>query len=87
MSEPTYKLTLKKSFLFFFEKKRIIENVKGHLFPQDIPNYIMMVILEDETKFFINLNNYDNIEISNELFAITAKNIEQETQGQVKLDY
>ncbi len=83
----TYSITLKKSFMIFFEKTKVIKNVKGHLFPTDIPNYIMLVILEDETKFFVNLNNYDNIEISKELFTITAKNIEQETAGQVKLEY
>ncbi len=78
-----YSITLKKGFF----KKQVLNDVKGHLFPNDLPNHIMMVIMEDESKFFINMNKWDSVEISKELFAITAKNIEKETHGQVKLEY
>ncbi len=82
-----YSITLYKTSIFGITKKKVIENVKGHLFPSDIPNYIMMVILNDESKKFVNLNNWDDIDISKELFEITNKNIEKETNGQVRLKY
>ena len=76
----TYSITLEGLF-----RKTVIKNVKGHVFPKDIPNHIMYVVLDNEEKIFINLNKYKQVKLSKELFIIQAKKAEEESNGQAKI--
>ena len=87
--KDTYTIRLVKTenpLLGFLNKT--FKNVKGNLFPQDLnPNgnvKFMLVILEDETKIVVNLEKYSRYTLSKELFYITAKEAEKNSQGQYK---
>ena len=74
--------------LKFYKDKKVKEfnNVKGHLFPEDTAKYIMLVILEDETRFLVNMNNYDYMEVPKEVFYDNVKRANEESQGQAKIE-
>ena len=86
----TYTIKLIKThnpLLFFLNKT--LKNVKGNLFPSDLnpengASKFMLIIFEDEAKLIINLDQYLGYELSKDLFYITAKKAEQESQGQFK---
>ncbi len=69
----------------FWKPNKKIKKVKGHLFPKDMPEYMMFVILEDESRMFINLNEYKQVRFSKELFMSIAKKAERESNGQAKV--
>ncbi len=76
----TYTLKLYKG-----RKVKEFSNVKGHVFPEDIANHIMLIILEDETRFLVNMNNYDYLEVPKEVHFDNVKRANEESQNQVQI--
>lgn len=72
----TYTLTFYRG-----KKRKEFFNVKGHIFPEDTANHIMLVILEDETRFLVNMNNYDYLEVPKEVHFDNVKRANEEIQG------
>ncbi len=72
----TYTLKLYKG-----RKVKEFHDVKGHIWPEDTAKHIMLVILEDETRFLVNMNNYDYLEVPKEVFYDNMKRANEEIQG------
>ena len=75
----TYTITAKSNKLF--GKNFKFKKVKGHAFPQDIPNNIMLIVMDDESRHFININDY-TIALSKENFYLIKDRVEKEKTGQ-----
>jgi len=56
--------------LKFYKGKKVKEfsNVQAHVFPDDTAKHIVLIILEDETRFLVNMDNYDYMEVPKEVF-------------------
>lgn len=75
----SYTVTLKTSLF-----RKIIKNVKAHLFVPENPKMLMLV-LDNEERIYVNLASYKNIHFSDGWFKMEAKRIEEESQGKAQI--
>jgi acyl carrier protein phosphodiesterase len=66
-------------------KKQVIAGIKGHLWPADVKGNILMLVLVDERRIFVNTDKYDSIEMSREWFELEADRVREESQGKANL--
>lgn len=66
--------------------KKTIKNVKAHLFPADSPKNLLLIILENEERIFINFDNCNTVSFSRGWFEMEKKTAEIESQGQAKIN-
>ena len=71
--------------LYRDKKVKEFKDVKGHLFPEDTAKHIVLIILEDETRILINMNNYDYLEVPKEVFYDNVKRANEESQGKAQI--
>lgn len=68
----TYTVKLKRPL----GKDVVIEKVKGHLFPTDSPKNILMLILENEERIFVNIDKFETIWFSDGWFKMEEESAE-----------
>ena len=71
----TYDVTLKRGL---FSKK--IKKVKGHIFTPENKD-IMMLILENEERIFVNMSRYKLIYFSDGLFESIKERVKEDSKG------
>lgn len=80
-----YSIMLRKSWFWFFSSKRTLRKVKGHYMSQDLPGFVLVVVLLDDTKIFVNMERYDTVELSKEYHNKIANQVKTETNGKTDL--
>lgn len=61
-----YTITLTKIYLGI-SFSRYIKDCKGHFFPKDMANDVMLVVKNDETRIYVPMKRYDRISVPPEV--------------------
>jgi hypothetical protein len=65
--------------------KKVLKEVKGHLWPNDVKGNMMLVIFADERRLLVNMDRWDSLDIPARVFREQAQRASQESQGQAKI--